>query len=141
PLWRGGGVSRRNLSRRRGESLSELLPSCRADRRGRTALDGPGRAGAQRGQAADGPMIRCVAVLAIGLGTPAAAAGDRQSGYEIMGPELRAMQDDEAANPGMLWVTEGAALWVAPEGAANRSCASCHGDAAQSMAGVAARYP
>ncbi|WP_299364547.1 sulfur oxidation c-type cytochrome SoxA [uncultured Paracoccus sp.] len=86
-------------------------------------------------------MIRCVTVLAIGLGTPAAAAGDRQSGYEIMGPELRAMQDDEAANPGMLWVTEGAALWVAPEGAANRSCASCHGDAAQSMAGVAARYP
>lgn len=86
-------------------------------------------------------MIRGAAVLAIWLGTTAAAAQDRQSGYEIMGPELRAMQDDEAANPGMLWVTQGAALWVAPDGAASRSCASCHGDAAQSMSGVAARYP
>jgi sulfur-oxidizing protein SoxA len=41
----------------------------------------------------------------------------------------------------MLWVLDGEALWSAKVGAANRSCADCHGDARQSMKGVAARYP
>lgn len=86
-------------------------------------------------------MILRAAILAAGLAT-AAAAEDRQSSYAIMTPELQAMQDDEAINPGMLWVAQGAALWQeAPEGAAGGSCAGCHGDAAESMAGVAARYP
>ncbi|TNC71338.1 sulfur oxidation c-type cytochrome SoxA [Rubellimicrobium roseum] len=85
-------------------------------------------------------MILRAALLAGGLAT-AAAAEDRRTGYEMMSPELRAMQDDEMSNPGMLWVAEGAALWEAPEGPAGRSCAGCHGEAAQSMAGVAARYP
>lgn len=85
-------------------------------------------------------MILRAAILAAGLAT-AAAAEDRQSSYEIMSPELQAMQDDESINPGMLWVARGAALWEAPEGTSGRSCAGCHGDAAVSMAGVAARYP
>ena len=34
-----------------------------------------------------------------------------------MSPETRAMQDDDAANPGMLWVLDGEALWHRPEGA------------------------
>ncbi|MGK9230626.1 sulfur oxidation c-type cytochrome SoxA [Inquilinus limosus] len=51
------------------------------------------------------------------------------------------MQRDDAANPGMLWVMQGEALWRQPEGAAGRSCADCHGDAAAGMRGVAARYP
>jgi L-cysteine S-thiosulfotransferase len=64
----------------------------------------------------------------------------RRSGYQDMGPSLRAMQDDDTANPGMLWVGEGKALWAKREGAANKACADCHaGEAA--MAGVAARYP
>jgi len=66
---------------------------------------------------------------------------DRQSGYQLMSPETRAMQDDDAANPGMLWVFDGEALWQKKEGRANLSCADCHGDARQSMKGVAARYP
>jgi sulfur-oxidizing protein SoxA len=68
-------------------------------------------------------------------------AADRRSGYDFMGPELRAIQDDEAANPGLLSVLDGAALWQQAEGAAQKSCADCHGAAALSMQGVAARYP
>jgi len=66
---------------------------------------------------------------------------ERRSGYEQMSPESRAMQDDDTANPGMLGVIDGAALWRAKAGAANRACADCHGDAQQSMRGVAARHP
>jgi sulfur-oxidizing protein SoxA len=58
-----------------------------------------------------------------------------------MGPQTRAMQDDDTANPGMLGVLDGEALWNARDGAANKSCADCHGDARVSMKGVAARYP
>ena len=31
---------------------------------------------------------------------------ERRSGYEFMSRETRAMQDDDAANPGMFWVLE-----------------------------------
>ena len=58
-----------------------------------------------------------------------------------MGRETRAMQDDDTANPGMLWVLDGEALWKRKDGAAGKSCADCHGDAQTSMKGVAARYP
>ena len=58
-----------------------------------------------------------------------------------MGPDTQAMQKDDLANPGMLSVLEGDALWKAPVGASQKSCASCHGDAPQTMKGVAARYP
>jgi sulfur-oxidizing protein SoxA len=51
------------------------------------------------------------------------------------------MQDDDATNPAMLWVVEGQALWKAKPDPASRSCEDCHGDAAASMKGVAARYP
>lgn len=83
--------------------------------------------------------------LAAGLGLAAvllpARADDRRSGLAAMSPALQALQRDDAQNPGMLWVQDGAALWQTPVGAAARRCADCHGDAAQSMAGVAARYP
>src|SRR5688572_22422110 len=64
-----------------------------------------------------------------------------KSGSVFLSPELRAMQEDDFANPGMLWVGHGKQLWDETVGAAGKSCASCHGDAATSMAGVAARYP
>jgi sulfur-oxidizing protein SoxA len=66
---------------------------------------------------------------------------DRRSGYDSMSRETRAMQDDDTANPGMLSVLEGASLWKHRTGEAGRSCADCHGDAASSMRGVAARHP
>lgn len=71
-----------------------------------------------------------------------AQAGDpRRSGYQEMGPALQKMQDDDTANPAMLFVQAGAAAWAEKAGAAGKSCADCHGDAAASMKGVAARYP
>jgi len=63
------------------------------------------------------------------------------SGTTFMSDALQARQRDEAANPGMLWVGEGAALWETAAGTADKTCADCHGDAATSMRGVAARYP
>jgi sulfur-oxidizing protein SoxA len=51
------------------------------------------------------------------------------------------MEDDDTANPAMLWVLDGETLWNAKAGSANKSCADCHGDAAHSMRGVATRYP
>jgi sulfur-oxidizing protein SoxA len=66
---------------------------------------------------------------------------ERHSGYDLMGRETRAMQDEDATNPGMLWVLDGEALWNRKAGAADRACADCHGDARERMKGVAARYP
>jgi sulfur-oxidizing protein SoxA len=66
---------------------------------------------------------------------------DRRSGYDFMSRATRAMQDDDPANPGFLWVLEGGTLWSRKAGAAGRACADCHGDAGTSMKGVAARYP
>ena len=69
------------------------------------------------------------------------ASDTRRSGYDFMTPELRAMQDDDGANPAMLWVRDGEAAWNRPEGGAAVACAGCHGEASASMRGVAARYP
>src|SRR5215469_15043346 len=90
--------------------------------------------------------MRILVVAVIAAATAAAAAGeiapaDRRSGYDFAGPETRAMQDDDTANPGMLGVLQGESLWGAKAGAADRSCADCHGDARTGMKGVATRYP
>jgi sulfur-oxidizing protein SoxA len=63
-----------------------------------------------------------------------------KSGIEFAGEDLRRLQADDFANPGMLWVERGAKLWIAAAGKAGKSCADCHGDAA-GMKGVATRYP
>ena len=69
------------------------------------------------------------------------AAAEKHSGYQDASPETRAMQDDDASNPGFLWVQQGEALWSERTGNAGRSCADCHGAAPTAMRGVAARYP
>jgi L-cysteine S-thiosulfotransferase len=83
--------------------------------------------------------------LFFGLTVPVPAAEiapeQRRSAYADMSPATKAMQDDDTANPATLFVLDGEALWNRKDGAANRACADCHGDAAQSMKGVAARYP
>jgi sulfur-oxidizing protein SoxA len=66
---------------------------------------------------------------------------ERKSGYEQMGRETRAMQDDDASNPATFWVLEGESAWKKKAGAADRACSDCHGDATSTMKGVAARYP
>lgn len=65
----------------------------------------------------------------------------KRSGFDDMSRETQAVQRDDTANPGMLWVQEGEALWNRKEGAAARACSDCHGDATASMRGVAARHP
>jgi sulfur-oxidizing protein SoxA len=79
------------------------------------------------------------------LASPALSAEipltERKSGYDFMTRETRAMQDDDTANPAMLWVLDGEASWNRKTGDADKSCADCHGDVANSMKGVAARYP
>jgi sulfur-oxidizing protein SoxA len=92
--------------------------------------------------------LRCrsAVLLAALLGSVLAAvaqgtAATRRSGFDDMSAETQAMQRDDALNPGMLWVQEGAALWDRAAGASAKSCAACHGDASVAMRGVAARYP
>ena len=86
---------------------------------------------------------RCAWILAL-TGTLATAPGwtQRTSGFEFMGESLRALQRDDAQNPGMLTVREGQTLWSAAPSSGAPSCASCHGTQVNDrMQGVAARYP
>jgi sulfur-oxidizing protein SoxA len=82
-----------------------------------------------------------LAVLGVLFAAAALAQPARRSGFDDMAPAIQAMQRDDAANPAMLWVAEGEALWREPAGASAKACADCHGDARASMRGVAARYP
>jgi sulfur-oxidizing protein SoxA len=64
-----------------------------------------------------------------------------KSGLAFAGADVRALQADEFGNPAQLWLARGAQRWREPQGAAGQSCQSCHGEAQQSMRGVATRYP
>jgi L-cysteine S-thiosulfotransferase len=91
-------------------------------------------------------LMRFAAIVAVFLvaGRVFAAEiprNERRSDSEFISADTRAMQNDDAANPGMLSVADGEALWNAKAGTTNKSCADCHGDAAAGMKGVAARYP
>jgi sulfur-oxidizing protein SoxA len=87
-------------------------------------------------------MALAVVFLGPGLTIAQTPAGEpRRSGFEFMAPSTQAMQKDENLNPGMLWVKEGEALWLRPEGQSGKACVACHAAAASSMSGVAARYP
>lgn len=66
---------------------------------------------------------------------------DRRSGYDFLSAENQQLQNDEFANPGMLWVEKGRELWKAADGPARKSCASCHQEAEQSMRGARVRSP
>ncbi|MEO8442176.1 MAG: sulfur oxidation c-type cytochrome SoxA [Betaproteobacteria bacterium] len=64
-----------------------------------------------------------------------------KSGLEFTGPEVRELQHDDFANPGMLWISRGETLWQEAAGHDGKSCAACHGDARTAMKGAATRYP
>ncbi len=86
-------------------------------------------------------LLLAACLLSAGAGAGDIPLSERRSGYELMSRETRKMQDDDATNPGMLWVLDGEALWNRKAGAAGRACSDCHGDARKSMKAVAARYP
>ena len=92
--------------------------------------------------------MRPPVLLSLALAATCAAASERpippadlKPGSAFSSAEVRAMQADDFANPGMLWVTRGERLWSEAPQAGSKSCASCHGDAATSMKGVATHYP
>ncbi len=91
-------------------------------------------------------ILAAIAVLAGGCGAaeapldpgPDLDPGLVVSGVTFLTPETQALQRDAFANPGLLWVDRGAALFSAADGPAP-SCANCHDPGG--LAGVAARYP
>ena len=87
----------------------------------------------------------CLALLALAAsamhGRAEIPLSERRSGYAELGPETKAMQDDDTSNPATLSVLDGEALWNTKAGTARAACADCHGKAEESMKGVAARYP
>lgn len=91
------------------------------------------------------PLLAVVAAVAIGISSVLAhdhnQAGGRQSGYLYLDAEIRALQDDDALNPGLDALALGKTLWETVEGAENHSCAECHKDAEERMWRIAAGYP
>ena len=93
------------------------------------------------------PPRRAVLIAALAWHCAGAAAQQPvrpqplKSGLEFTGPEVRELQQDDFANPGMLWITRGENLWQEAAGREGKSCAACHGDAKTTMKGVAVRYP
>lgn len=79
-------------------------------------------------------------LLAVLLACPSAAGAQARSGYQDASPTVRAMQDDDAANPAFLWVQQGEAIWADAAVPSGQSCQGCHG-APATMRGVSARYP
>ncbi|WP_136443133.1 sulfur oxidation c-type cytochrome SoxA [Pacificoceanicola onchidii] len=63
------------------------------------------------------------------------------SGWHFRSDETQALQMDDFDNPGMIFVDQGMDVWNTAEGSEGKACADCHGDPADSMAGVAATYP
>ena len=84
-------------------------------------------------------IARCAAIAA--AQERALPLSALRSGITFAGADVRAMQADDLANPGRLWVERGEKIVERGGGSAGKSCASCHGDARSSMRGVAARYP
>lgn len=66
---------------------------------------------------------------------------DLQSGLRNYSRDIQQLASDDGANPAFLWVGRGQELWTQDPRAGGASCASCHGRLAESMKGVAARYP
>ena len=75
------------------------------------------------------------------IAAPEGEANKKQSSYELMSTENKAMQDDSSLNPAMFWVAEGEGLWQTKLGSKNIACASCHSDPKKSMRGVATQFP
>ena len=85
-----------------------------------------------------GPWVRLALVIVVCVGRLVGGA-DASSGYHYQSAEIRALQDDDFANPGMLWVDRGRELYA--EDSAGASCASCHGPRGDDLVGAATRYP
>ncbi|MBE1284117.1 MAG: sulfur oxidation c-type cytochrome SoxA [Rhodobacteraceae bacterium] len=63
------------------------------------------------------------------------------SGWHFRSDETQSLQMDDFDNPAMVFVDQALEKWEEVEGAAGKSCASCHDDVEESMKGVRAVYP
>lgn len=63
------------------------------------------------------------------------------SGWVFRSDETRQLEMDDFDNPAFLAVDQGIEAWNTVEGTEGKSCATCHGDVEESMAGVRAVYP
>jgi sulfur-oxidizing protein SoxA len=63
------------------------------------------------------------------------------SGWRFRSPETQALELDDFENPAFPLVDLGEGLWSTADGEAGKSCATCHGDASESMKGVRANMP
>lgn len=63
------------------------------------------------------------------------------SGWRFRSDETQVMQADDFDNPGLIGVENAMVDWDTVDGSEGKSCASCHGDAEESMAGVRPVYP
>jgi len=66
---------------------------------------------------------------------------ERYSGWLFRSEGTRTIQMDDFENPGLLAVDAGLDAWETAEGSAGQSCADCHGDIEEGMAGVRAQMP
>ena len=137
-VLRVAGLLMRSPSPQRGEGWGE------GDRASRQEPPHPALSPLGRGSS-ERLVIAMVFISAFfcSVGTRAAdiPLDQRRSDSDFVSADTRAMQSDDTANPAMLAVLDGETLWNTKAGATNKSCADCHGDAAKSMKGIAARYP
>jgi sulfur-oxidizing protein SoxA len=63
------------------------------------------------------------------------------SGWRFRTDETQAVQTDDFDNPAFIFVDQARDMWETVEGSEGKSCASCHGDVEESMAGVRAGMP
>lgn len=91
-----------------------------------------------------------LSVLVLVLGASPAWANDPvnwhrpdplRSGFDTMGASTQAMQRRDSDNPAWFAIEEGARLFRASDGRAQRSCASCHAEPATRFRSTAALYP
>ena len=138
-VLRVAGLRMRAPSPQRGEGWGE------GDRASRSEPPHPSLSPLGRGRSkCHRRIVVFASVLLFGAGIARAAdipLDQRRSDSDFVSADTRAMQNDDTANPAMLAVLDGETLWNTKAGETHQSCADCHGDAAKSMKGVAARYP
>lgn len=87
-----------------------------------------------------------IALAACGDAPGSAPAGEKlpdsvkQTGSAFLQPDTLALQQDDFANPGFLWIDRGEALFRQASGQ-SEACASCHNETGGELTGAAAHYP
>ncbi len=85
------------------------------------------------------PLLILLCGCSPGASPPVSGIPEPRSGYHFQSQDTQNLQDDDFANPGMLWVDGGMVLWTEAPETGKPACADCHDTA--DMSGVASRYP